>query len=159
MRALKALDKLIGGLLRWGSVAILALIFILLSFNVLVRFFPIVSFGWFDEIIEMMIAWMVFLGTAALWRENDHFTISFLPELLQGKKVGLALDIVIGLISLFFISVFTYYSFNITLRANDWTPVINMPKKLLYASMPVSGMIMVVYSLRNILVSSAKMVK
>lgn len=159
MDALKTLDKVIGELLRWVSVSILALIFILLSFNVFVRFFPIISFGWFDEIVEMLIAWLVFLGTAALWRENDHFTISFLPELLRGKKSGLALDLVIGLISLFFISAFTYYSFNITLRANDWTPVINLPKKLLYASMPVSGVIMVVYSLRNIIVSAVKMVK
>jgi len=159
MHTLQSVDKVVGAILRWGSVALLALIFILLSVNVLVRFFPVVSFGWFDEIIEMLIAWMVFLGAAALWRENDHFTISFLPELLQGKKAGLILDIVIGLISLFFISVFTYYSFNITLRAGDWTPVINMPKKLLYASMPVSGVIMMVYSLRNIVVTSLKLIK
>ena len=159
MHALKALDHVVGAILRWGSVSILALIFILLSFNVFFRFFPIVSFGWFDEIVETLIAWMVFRGAAALWRENDHFTISFLPDLLQGKKAGHALNVVINLISLFFIAVFTYYSLNLTLRANDWTPVINMPKRLLYASMPVSGCIMTLYSLRNIVVSSLKLIK
>ena len=159
MQALKAVDKVIGGFLRWGSVMILALLFILLSVNVLVRFVPIVSFGWFDEIIEMLIAWMVFLGAAALWRENEHFTVSFLPELLQGKKGGYLLDILISLVSLCFIGVFTYYSFNLTLRANDWTPVINMPKKLLYASMPFSGFFMMLYSIRNIFVSGAKLLK
>ena len=157
MHALKAIDKGIGDFLRWGSVAILAVIFILLILNVFIRFFPFVSFGWFDEIIEMLIAWMVFLGTAALWRANDHFTVAFLPERLQGKKAGYFLDVLIGLLSLFFIGVFTYYSLNLTLRANDWTPVINMPKKLLYASMPISGFIMTLYSIRNIVVNSMKL--
>lgn len=159
MELVKSIDRLIGNFLKWGSVVLLAIVFILLIANVFFRFFPIVSFGWFDEVIEMLIAWMVFLGAAALWRENDHFAITFLPELVQGKKSGYALEILINLISLIFIGIFTYYSFNLTLRAADWTPVINMPKKLLYASMPIAGIFMVFYSIRNIVVSAVKVVK
>jgi TRAP-type C4-dicarboxylate transport system permease small subunit len=159
MELLKSVDRMIGCFLKWGSVLLLTLVFFLLIANVFFRFYPIVSFGWFDEVVEMLIAWMVFLGAAALWRENDHFTITFLPELLQGKRAGFALDIIINLVSLAFIGVFTYYSYNLTMRAADWTPVINMPKKLLYASMPISGFFMVIYSLRNIIVSGAKVVK
>jgi len=156
MNILTITDRAIGHALRWGSVALLFSIFVLLSINVFARFFPIISFEWFDEIMEMLIAWMVFLGTAALWRENEHFAITFLPEALKGKKSGVALDILINLISLIFIGAFTYYSLNITLRVTDWTPTLNMPKALLYASMPVAGFFMVIYSLRNIVISSKK---
>ena len=159
MNILEVTDRAIGRVLRWGSVSILGVVFVLLAINVFVRFFPIVSFEWFDEVIEMLIAWMVFLGTAALWRENEHFTITFFPDLFKGRKAGFALDILINLVGLAFIGVFTYYSLNLTLRVSDWTPIINMPKKLLYASMPVSGVFMVIYSLRNILVSGAKLAK
>ena len=159
MNILEVTDRAIGRVLRWGSVSILGVVFVLLAVNVFVRFFPIVSFEWFDEVIEMLIAWMVFLGTAALWRENEHFTITFFPDLFKGRKAGFALDILINLVGLAFIGVFTYYSLNLTLRVSDWTPIINMPKKLLYASMPVSGVFMVIYSLRNILVSGAKLAK
>ena len=157
MNILKTMDNVLGHLLRWGSVTILGLIFILLILNVFIRFFPFMSFGWFDEIIEMLIAWMVFLGTAALWRANDHFTVAFLPDRLKGKKAGHALDVLLAVISLFFIGAFTYYSFNLTLRAADWTPVINMPKKLLYACMPVSGLCMSLYSIRNIVAGSMRL--
>jgi len=157
MGILQASDRVIGLILRWGSVAILGLVFILLIGNVFVRFFPFVSFGWFDEVIELLIAWMVFLGAAALWRENEHFAITFLPDLCKGKASGFALDILINLISLAFIGAFFYYSLNITLRVTDWTPVINMPKSLLYASMPVSGFFMVIYSLRNIFISGLRL--
>jgi TRAP-type C4-dicarboxylate transport system permease small subunit len=159
MNILKSADRVIGRILRWGSVSLLFAVFTLLSINVFIRFFPIISFEWFDEIVEMLIAWMVFLGTAALWRENEHFAITFLPEALQGKKTGFALDILINLISLVFIGVFTYYSLNLTLRVTDWTPTLNMPKALLYASMPVSGILMVIYSLRNILSGNSKIVR
>ena len=159
MEFLKTIDNGVGKFLRWATVGILATVFVLLSANVFIRFFPFVSFGWFDEIVEMLIAWMVFLGTAALWRENEHFTVSFLPDLFKGENKGYALDILVNLLSLSFIAIFTYYSLNLTLRANDWTPVINMPKRLLYASMPVSGCIMTLYSLRNIVVSSLKLIK
>ena len=159
MNILEVTDRAIGRVLRWGSVSILGVVFVLLAINVFVRFFPIVSFEWFDEVIEMLIAWMVFLGTAALWRENEHFTITFFPDLFKGRKAGFALDTLINLVGLAFIGAFTYYSLNLTLRVSDWTPIINMPKKLLYASMPVSGVFMVIYSLRNILVSGAKLAK
>ncbi|MEO8410684.1 MAG: TRAP transporter small permease, partial [Propionivibrio sp.] len=126
--------------------------------NVFIRFFPLFSLEWFDEVIEMLVAWMVFLGAAALWRENEHFTITFLPELLKGKKAGVIIDIVANLVSLIFIGAFTYYSLNLTLRVSDWTPIINMPKSLLYACMPVSGVVMIIYSLRNIVAGSGKLI-
>ncbi len=159
MHILRITDRVFGHVLRWGSVTLLFTIFVLLSINVFTRFFPIISFEWFDEIMEMLIAWMVFLGAAALWRENEHFAITFLPEALKGTKKGVALDILINLISLIFIGVFTYYSLNITLRVTDWTPTINMPKAILYASMPVAGFFMVIYSLRNLVISSTRLIK
>jgi TRAP-type C4-dicarboxylate transport system permease small subunit len=159
MDVLKKMDYVVGAFLRWGSTALLGIIFLLLVANVLVRFVPFTSFGWFDEIIEMLIAWFVFLGAAALWREKEHFIVSFLPDFFKGKAVGYLLDIVINLVSISFIAAFTYYSFNLTMRAADWTPVINMPKKLLYASMPVSGAFMLIYSVRNIFQSGCRLAR
>lgn len=157
MTILKELDRIVGGVLRWGSVALLGLVFVLLTVNAFLRFFPIVQLPWFDEIVELMVAWMVFLGAAALWREKEHFAITFFPDLFRGKPSGYALEVFLNLLALLFIGVFTWYSLKLTLRVSDWTPVINMPKKLLYASMPVSGMFMVIYSLRDILVSGRKL--
>ena len=157
MTLLSTLDRHVGRLLRWGSVTLLGLVFVLLVVNAFLRFFPIVQLGWFDEVVELMVAWMVFLGAAALWRENEHFAITFFPSLFRGKPLGYGLDVFLGLLGLLFVGVFTWYSLNLTLRASDWTPVINMPKWFLYASMPVSGMFMIAYSLRDIFVSGRKL--
>jgi TRAP-type C4-dicarboxylate transport system permease small subunit len=147
----KKIDHVLGLGLRWGSCTLLVVIFILMIGNALVRFVPVVSFGWFDEIIEMLVAWFIFLGAAALWRENQHFTVAFLPDWLKGSKAGHALGIVIDLISLSFILVFTYYSWNLTMRAVSVTPILMMPKGAMYICMPVSGALMIIYSARNII--------
>jgi TRAP-type C4-dicarboxylate transport system permease small subunit len=153
------LDALFGSFLRTVSMGCLVAISILMVINVFLRFFPIFSMSWFDEILEGFFAWMVFIGAAALWRENEHFTVTFLPDWLRGSKTGYLLEVSIHLISLLFLLVFTYYSLNLTIRAGDTTPVLMMPKRLLYVCMPLSGAIMAGYSFRNICASIGRLCK
>ncbi len=150
---LRKIDRGLGYGLRWGSCVLLVIIFLLMIGNAFVRFMPVVSFGWFDEIIEMLVAWFIFLGAAALWRENQHFTVAFLPDWLKGSRAGHALGIAIDLISMCFLLVYTYYSWNLTVRAVSVTPILMMPKGAMYVCMPVSGSIMILYSIRNIVVN------
>jgi TRAP-type transport system small permease protein len=151
--SMKKLDAFLGVLLRRVSMACLVVISVLMIINVFLRFYPIFAISWFDEILEGFFAWMVFIGAAALWRENEHFTVTFLPDWLRGSKKGYILEISIHLISILFLLVFTYYSLNLTIRAGDTTPVLMMPKRLLYVCMPLSGVIMAGYSFRNIFAS------
>ena len=153
----KGFDAMLGYLLRWVSMGCLVVISVMMVFNVFLRFFPLFAMSWFDEVLEGFFAWMVFLGAAALWRENEHFTVTFLPDWLRGSKKGHILEVSIHLVSIFFLLVFTYYSLNLTIRAGDTTPVLMMPKRLLYLCMPLSGVIMVGYSLRNICASLGRL--
>jgi TRAP-type C4-dicarboxylate transport system permease small subunit len=55
------------------------------------------------------------------------------------------------LISLFFLIIFSYESLRLTILAKDWTPVFNVSRRYLYVCMPISGLIMVGYGIRNVL--------
>lgn len=145
------INAFVGGILRTTCIGCFVAISILMVFNVFARFFPILSLSWFDEVVEGMFAWLVFLGAAALWRENEHFTVTFLPDCLRGSKKGCLLEVTISLISILFLAVFTYYSLVLTLKAGDTTPVLQMPKRLLYSCMPLSGAIMIAHSLQKML--------
>jgi TRAP-type C4-dicarboxylate transport system permease small subunit len=145
----KNIDALFGALLRGVSIGCLVVISVLMLINVFLRFLPVVSLSWFDEVLEGFFAWMVFFGAAALWRENEHFAVTFLPDWLRGSKKGYFLEVSVHLLSILFLVVFTYYSLNLTLRAGDTTPILMMPKRLLYLCMPLSGAIMIGYSLRS----------
>ena len=140
------LDRRIGQLLRAVPIACLAALLGLLSVNVVARTFQLAGFAWFDEIVQGLFAWMVFVGSAALWREHDHFQVSWLPDSLPSGAAR-ALRIATGLMSLAFLGAMTWYGLLLTQRARALTPILDLPTSLFYAAIPVSGAIMTLYSL------------
>jgi len=119
---------------------------------VLIRFFPIMSLGWADEIVELAFAWMVFMGTAAVWRSNEHITIDFIPQALVGTRAGRALEVVVSLLILGFLVVFTWQGWLFTMQARGNTsPMLTMPRPLWYAVIPVSGLVMIGYTVSRML--------
>lgn len=114
------------------------------------RYIPIVAFYWFDEVVEWTFAWMVFFGAAALWARDEHFKLEWLPKRLQGTRGGRLVIAGLEVLSLFFLLIFATQSLRLTILARDWTPVFNVSRRFLYVCMPVSGFIMVAYSVRNV---------
>jgi len=149
MRIIKKIDKTIGLLLRLISRICLGVLLLLLAGNVFVRFVPIVSFGWFDEIVEWAFAWLVFLGATALWRENEHFRIEWIQKKLSGKVSGYLTGFIFDLISLIFFIALAYEGIKLMIIATDTTPIFKISKRVLYLCLPVSGGLMSIYSLRN----------
>lgn len=144
-------DRSLVSILRIICVACFTILLLLLTGNVLVRYFPVTTIYWFDEVVEWVFAWMVFIGAAALWARDEHFKLDWISKKLQSTRYGHLVAVVLEIISLGFLVVFAYQSLRLTALAKDWTPVFNVPRRFLYACMPVSGVIMVAYSIRNII--------
>jgi TRAP-type C4-dicarboxylate transport system permease small subunit len=132
----------------------------LISANVFVRFFPVVSLHWFDEIIELLYAYLIFYGAAALWITREHFSIGdwISGRLIRNPKLIRVYRLFLECLVLVFALIFLYYSQRLTGLAMDVTNVFALPKKILYSCMPISGLVMAVYSLRNIIIEIAGLV-
>ena len=115
-----------------------------------IAYFPVAAFYWFDEVVEWMFAWMVFFGAAALWARDEHFRLEWISQSIKEKPSGHLVAMGIEIISLLFIVVFLYQSARLTMLAKDWTPVFNVSRRYLYVCMPISGLIMVGYTIRNL---------
>ena len=59
MNALREIDRWILAALKVITIVVFILLTILITANVVVRFFPVVSLHWFDEIIELLYAYLV----------------------------------------------------------------------------------------------------
>jgi TRAP-type C4-dicarboxylate transport system permease small subunit len=132
------------------TVVCLGTLFVLVSAMVFVRFVPLTSLAWADEIVELAFAWLVFLGAAVLWRDGGHFRVDLLPKRLEGSRAGQVLDVGLTLLALGFLLFFTYQSFTLTWAASDRSPTLELPKYLWYAVMPLAGAVMLGYSLRDL---------
>jgi len=152
LNVLRGLDRFVLALLKAFTILCFVLLTVLISANVFVRFFPVVSLHWFDEIIELLYAYLVFYGAAALWITREHFSVGdwISGRLIRHPKAIRVYRLVIECLVLVFALIFFYYSQRLTSMAMDVTNVFAIPKKILYSCMPISGLVMAVYSLRNI---------
>jgi TRAP-type C4-dicarboxylate transport system permease small subunit len=137
--------------MRMLTIACFVALLVLLSAIVFVRFVPIASLGWTDEIVEWAFAWMVFVGAAVLWRDNEHFRVAWLLNRLQGAASGKVLALAVETLSMIFLATMTYYGMKLTVAAHDRSPILELPRHIWYLCIPLAGMIMIAYSIRNLI--------
>lgn len=149
-RLVSRIDRAAGQLLR--SLAVLALVLIVaaLVLNILARSSGLFALAWFDEVVLTLFAWMVFLGAAALWREQSHFAIDLVPVLCRGTPAERPLKLVLALIGLGFALSLTVYGASFVLRTTATTPILGLPQAWSYACIPLAGAIMTIYALRDV---------
>jgi TRAP-type transport system small permease protein len=137
-------------ILRHFSSGCLVLLAVVLLAVVSIRFLPWAKLSWSDEIVEWAFAWMVFVGSAALWKHDQHFRLDFLLKATANRPSGRWLRLFIEISNLFFLGVFTYYSYFLTVRANDRSPILEWPKPVWYGCIPLAGTVMLACTLRNL---------
>jgi TRAP-type transport system small permease protein len=150
---LRVIDKAILRTLKTIAIVSFFLLTILITGNVFVRFVPVFSLHWFDEIIELLFAYMVFYGAAALWITGEHFSVGdWIEKRIANLRLRHIYKMILEILALIFAVIFFYYSMNLTIAARDVTNVFAIPKRVLYSCLPISGMVMVIYTIRNIVI-------
>jgi TRAP-type C4-dicarboxylate transport system permease small subunit len=131
----------------------------LLIFMVLIKYIPLASLLWSEEIIILLFDYMVFLGAAALWINREHISAGdwISGKLIKEERHRHLYRILIELLGLTFAAVLCYFSLFFMLSSISTGAVTNvmaMPKWYYYICMPVAGGLMVIYSIRNIVVEA-----
>jgi TRAP-type C4-dicarboxylate transport system permease small subunit len=164
------LDKVVQSVLRYLCIGLFAALGLLLLGNVFLRLngdfvqflhgkgldnladgirgvIRITSFHWLDEIVELCFSALTFYGAAAIWAVKGHFSIGdWVSKRLPGRVSRGIYKIIVNLICITFLAVFFFYSVRLTINASELSTVFQIPKKVMYSSMPVSSFIMLVYS-------------
>jgi TRAP-type C4-dicarboxylate transport system permease small subunit len=118
------------------------------------------SMHWFDEILELLYGALIFYGAAAVWINHGHFSVGdWLSKRLHSIPARLAYRFVVELCSLVFMLIFLKYAFDLTLSTEEQTTVFSLSKKWLYACMPITGAIMVIYSVKNMALALLEIAK
>ena len=149
MIVLSKVDRFTGRILRAIPILCFGLLFLLLFVNVIARTFQLAGFSWFDEVVQGLFAWMVFVGAAALWREKDHFQVDWLPQALPALTARI-LRVFTCILGICFLIVMTKYGADLSSKAKALTPILGLPTALFYIAIPLSGAVMLIYSLADL---------
>ncbi len=147
---LNTFDRCIAATLKWICIVCMVGLVFLVGAGVFVRFVPVSSMGWADEIIELAFAWLVFFGAALLWRNRTHFRVNILEQFVAGTRFAGPLALVVNVICLLFFLILAYKGAELTFAAVDTSPILVLPKSIWYAVIPVSAIIMIAYTVRDI---------
>jgi len=75
---------------------------------------PIGSMHWFDEIVEMCFAALIFYGSASLWAVKGHFCVGdWISPRIRNFRAGSAYCLLTALLGAAFIAVFFRYSLRV----------------------------------------------
>ena len=156
---LNRIDKALMLVLEWVCIALFAAITFILTLNIVVRFFPFMSMHWFDEILELLYGALVFYGAAAVWVTHSHFSVGdWLSKYLKSVRARFIYRLLVEVMSLVFIAIFFWYALELLMQTEERTTAFAMSKKWLYACMPITGGIMVLYTLKNMYLELAAIV-
>ena len=79
MKILEKIDGIVAGVLKVFVTALCVGIAIILFVRVIIRFTPLmIPLSWTDEVVEWMMAWMIFTTATLIMRSGEHFRVDLL---------------------------------------------------------------------------------
>jgi TRAP-type C4-dicarboxylate transport system permease small subunit len=143
-------DRSLDRLMRFAIMGALCLLLLLLTYGMIVRWLPSldVVVG-YEEIIELITVWMTFVGAAVLWREGSLFRVDVLLHAVP-DAVARGFDFATQGLMLCFALVFTWQGWVFASENIENTAFLMVSKTSWYMAMPVSGTLMIIYTLAAI---------
>lgn len=105
-----------------------------------------------EEFVRFGLVWFAMLSSAYVVGQKAHLAVTILSEKLTGTK-SWVLEIVVQTLFLLFAAIIMVYGgLNaVTLTMGQLSPSLGIPMGYVYLSVPVSGCLIIVYSLINLI--------
>lgn len=110
--------------------------------------------GWTEELARYLLIWISLLGAAYAVASRSHIAISLLPDSLEGSR-KLLVNRIIDLLVLFFAVVVliiggSYYVW-LTFTLGQRAPSLDLPIGIVYLVVPLSGLFIAFFQLKDII--------
>ena len=149
-RSIRLLDNTIA----WSLIVLMALMVLVVTWQVATRYLLNSPSSYTEELATYLLIWISLLGTVYALRQRAHLGIDFLTRRFQGAGVRLSHHFVYLMVIVFAALVFVYGGSRlvyITLTLNQLSAAFKVPVGYVYSVIPVSGLLLVFYSLHEII--------
>jgi TRAP-type C4-dicarboxylate transport system permease small subunit len=137
------LGKTVDSLLSALGISMAAIV----TLEVFCRYLLNHSLFWAEELARYILVWLTFLGATAAYRRKAHPGIEILSSKM-GPRLHRANTIFVHCISLSLFLVMIYYGINFSYFVRlQITPALSLPKWIIFAIIPVSGLVFVCHCL------------
>lgn len=150
MKLLRSLALKIDSAFEGFAIFALLGVVLIMSVQVFTRKLGNFVFFWSEEAILLSLVWFAFMGIAVGFREGVHMGVDALTDLLP-KSVNRVIDVWIEIMSFLYGLYFVVYGWEFTMLMMESTlPATKLPNAVVYAVMPVSGIMVCIYSVLHL---------
>lgn len=152
MKALSSLRKAINTVLSYATGIIFALMVCVGTYQIVTRYFFNRPSTVSEELLTYSFTWMALLASALVFGKRDHMRMGFLADKVTGnaRKV---LETVIELLVILMVGGIMLYGGTSIMRLTmtQKTASLGIPMGVIYTILPVSGALIVIYGVLNII--------
>ena len=145
------LKNIMNKVLETVCVFIFAFITIVGTYQIVVRYVFNSPSTVSEELLTYSFTWLALLAAALVFGKKEHMAMTYFADKIKGKKrivLSLAMEVVV---MVFAISVLIFGGISITrLTMTQITASLGIPMGYVYAVVPISGVITVIYNILNI---------
>lgn len=144
---------LVNRIIEYFLVAIFALLVLDVLWQVFGRYVLKQSFSFTEEFARFALIWLAILGAAYLNGKREHLAMDFLVRKLSPEKLRKRMQVIEMLMFIFALVVLVFGGGNLvytTLYLGQISPAMHISLGYVYAIVPVSGLLIMFYSVYNI---------
>lgn len=139
--------------LYWLLVILMSLMVLNVLWQVGSRFILRSPSSYTDELARFLLIWVSLLGASYVTGKKMHLAIDILPSKLEGKKqrnLNVLINVLVAVFALFAMVWGGIKLVYITLTLNQTSAALNVPLGYVYLVVPLSGLIIIYYSIMNL---------
>ena len=149
------LDKVLRGLVT----SCMALMVVVVTWQVVSRYAMGDPSPWTEEVARMLLIWVGLLGGVYAYREKAHLGLDLLYQKVGNigkRRLEIITDVSCGLFALAVLVVGGGSLVQLTWELKQTTAVLGIPMAWVYSVLPLSGVLIVFYSLASLLHNKAR---
>jgi len=151
MGALRDAEAWLAAFVRFVTVTVGVVMVSSLIAGVFFRYVMQDSLAWSDEVAMLCFSWMTLLAAALLVREGGHVRVELIESVLPGPMVRLLRALIaLGIFVMGLYMVWTGWSY-LGLTEGELSAAMRYPMSLRYVALPVSGALIMVFSVVHVL--------
>lgn len=136
--------------LRWVIGALIAMLVVSVAIGVIWRYVLSNSLHWATEVPNVILIWIVFLGSVVAFHERRHIAFAALVEVLPARPRQLV-RILAELVVLAFLLALFFYGITIVTQAmTSLSDALKLPRGYFYLCMPISAALMAACCIENL---------
>lgn len=128
---------------------------VLITINVIGRYSGLFTLTWIEEAARNMFIWLIFLGAAVAVQRNSHFRLALIDRFFRPRGAVMVRGVAHASLAVLGIGLVVFGVDLVAWVAGQSTTSLGVPLPVVYAAVPISGVLFVVYALWQV-ISCAK---